>query len=121
MPDGTRTDHADEKGGDGRSYPDAIRLRCRPRAGYSALNLIRTFTRLPSPLAPRAALGTVGSVRPCFPRQTLVSHVWPSTVARTGVRPQPCVTGGASRSGTGTKCQPLVPGYRKSTAVKLPP
>ena len=49
---------------------------------------------------------------------TLVSQVWPSTVARTGVRPQRWVAGGASRAGTFTKCHAPGPGYRNRVPSK---
>lgn len=46
-------------------------------------------------------------------------QVCPSTVARTGVRPQPCVVSGAYRFGTGAKTQPPLPGTRKSLALNF--
>ncbi|MCX5760125.1 MAG: hypothetical protein NTW72_01245 [Gemmatimonadetes bacterium] len=82
---------------------------CSRSAHYSPN---RSSTRIMSPatFVPRTRAGTARSVRPSLPRQTLVRHAWPSTTASTGVRPQPWVTGGARRSGTGTKCQPPLPG-----------
>jgi len=67
-----------------------------PSAGTNqTLKSSRTVTVSPSPLVPRAAFGTGSRVRRDFSRQTLVFHSYPSTVAITLERPQPCITDGA--------------------------
>jgi hypothetical protein len=53
------------------------------------------MTVSPSPLLPRITFGTGSRVPNCLSLHTLVSQLRPSTVARTGVRPHPSVTGGA--------------------------
>lgn len=77
-------------------------------------------TESPSPFPPLTFFGTASSVVPDFvSHQTLVSQETPSTVARTGVRPQPWVGGGACFFGTRAKCQPPCPGNLRSLAVKV--
>ena len=73
-----------------------------------------TTTVAPWSFLPRTLPGTASRVRPSFPRQTLVFQDCPSTVARTGVRPQACVGGGACFAGMDAKTQPPFPGYRNS-------
>jgi hypothetical protein len=53
-------------------------------------------------------------------RHTLVFHDMPSTTARTGVRPQGRVTGGARDLGMGANIQPPLPGCRKSVLSNGP-
>ena len=91
----------------------------RAYARYSTLYSRRTDTESASSLPPRTLLGTASRVRPDFSRHTLVSHVCPSTVARTGVRPHPRVTVGACSSGTGAKTHPPPPGTRNSVELKV--
>ena len=74
----------------------------------------------PSPFPRRTFFGTASSVF-CdrVSHHTLVSHETPSTVARTGVRPQPWVGGGACFLGTVAKCQPPGPGYLRRVERKV--
>jgi hypothetical protein len=94
-------------------WPEGRRPGWRGPGGSSS-----TSTVSPSPFAPRTRLGTGSRVPSFLSRQTLVSQLWPSTRARTGVRPQPSVTGGAWLFGTVAKVQPPGPGYLKSFVLK---
>jgi hypothetical protein len=76
-----------------------------------------TTTQSPPSFTPRIRFGIAKSVRPFLLRHTLVFHVCPSTVARTGVRPQAWVIGGACLAGTGANTHPPFPGTRNSFAL----
>ena len=80
------------------------------------VELEATRTRSPCPLRPRIFLGTASKVRPSFPRQTLVFHVWPSTVGELVCGP----TRGHRRCillRTGANTQPPLPGYCHNVAI----
>ena len=83
---------------------------------YTQPSKSSTTTMSPSSLLPRTFFGTAKRLRPSLARQTLQD--WPSTVARTGVRPQACVARGACRVGMGANTQPPFPGTRNNVDLK---
>ena len=86
---------------------EAVR-RARKDANYQAWQVINSAQGKGGSGGRIDALADL--VRNDVSRHTLVRHVVPSTVASTGVRPQPSVTGGAKRSGTVVNVQPPLPG-----------
>ena len=77
-------------------------------------------TFAPSSLMPRMRLGIGRKPSPVFARQMLVSHSTPSMLARTGVRAQARVIGGAIFFGIVTYVQPPLPRMRRSWVLNGP-